>query len=58
MLTELESQLRDTSAPSTHDNDLIVLEIWRGSIRASFVPVEVDAALIAEIDEAVAEVDF
>lgn len=27
-------------------------------IRASFVPVEVDAALIAEIDEAVAEVDF
>ena len=27
-------------------------------IRASFVPVEVDAALIAEIDEAAAEVDF
>ena len=27
-------------------------------IRASFVPVEVDAALIAEIDEATAEVDF
>jgi recombination protein RecA len=27
-------------------------------IRTSFVPVEVDAALIAEIDEAAAEVDF
>ena len=27
-------------------------------IRASFVPVEVDAALIAEIDDAAAEVDF
>jgi hypothetical protein len=39
ILTELENQLRDTSAPFTHDNDSIVLLIWRGSIRASFVPV-------------------
>ena len=50
-------QSKENSRNFLLDNPDLANDI-ESKIRASFVPVEVDAALIAEIDEAVAEVDF
>jgi hypothetical protein len=40
IVTELENQLRETSASATHESEEIFRVIWRGSMRASFVPVK------------------
>ena len=50
-------QGKENSRAFLIDNPDLANEI-ESKIRASFVPVEVDAAMIAEIDEATAEVDF
>ncbi|CAB4995629.1 unannotated protein [freshwater metagenome] len=50
-------QGKENSRAFLIDNPDLANEIEK-RIRESFVPVEVDAALIAEIDEAAAEVDF
>jgi len=50
-------QGKENSRAFLIDNPDLANEI-ESKIRASFIPVEVDAALIAEIDEAAAEVDF
>jgi recombination protein RecA len=50
-------QGKENSRAFLIDNPDLANEI-ESKIRASFVPVEVDAAMIAEIDEAAAEVDF
>jgi recombination protein RecA len=50
-------QGKENSRAFLIDNPDLANEI-ESKIRASFVPVEVDAEMIAEIDEAAAEVDF
>jgi hypothetical protein len=39
IVTELENQLRETSASATHESDVMLRALWRGSMRASLVPV-------------------
>ena len=45
IVTELENQLRETSASLTHEIPLIALVIRRGSILASFVPSKIPTFL-------------
>jgi hypothetical protein len=39
IVTELENQLRETSASATHERDVMLFAIRRGSMRASLVSV-------------------
>jgi len=48
IFTELDNQLRDTSALRTRDMDSMLFEIRRGSMRASFVPVRSPTFLTTE----------
>jgi recombination protein RecA len=50
-------QGKENSRSFLLDNPDLANEI-EGKIRAHFVPIEVDAELVAAIDEAAAEVDF
>jgi len=39
IVTELENQLRETSASATHESDVMLRALCRGSIRAILVPI-------------------